>query len=348
MSDTRLLFITRTYPPQVGGMERYSRDLYHALKQDISVDLLKHGMGKMFLPFFAVRCLLHIAAKGNKYTHIHFGDAVLAPLALLAKLVTQARISTTVHALDVIYDNPVYQWVVPRCLARLDRVVAVSKYTLEQCVLRGVDRGRCHVIPNGIDLREVDQASPGLETVLVRYNIDAAGKRILFSIGRLIKRKGIQWFVSNVLPLLGDEYIYLIAGQGPESAAIARAVSKHGLEGRVYLLGRISDEEKFCLYRNAYLYIMPNIPVPGDAEGFGITIIEAAVCGLPAIASDLEGIPDAMINGATGTLVEQLNHGQYAKAIIEASFDRDTVSTLTINKYAWSILKRDYLTMVFC
>ena len=343
----KLLFITRNYPPQVGGMEKYSSDFYITLKDIIEVDLLKNSDGKWFLPFFFIRSFFFILLYGHRYTHIHFGDAVLTPLVLVAKLTTSAKTSCTVHGLDVIYDNAAYQFIVARCLARMDKVVAVSRYTLNQCVIRGIDPGRCYHISNGIRVAELVSAVSGLEDVLARYKIDAAGKKILFSIGRLIKRKGILWFVENVMPMLATKYIYLIAGDGPEYEMIAAAVSRAGLVGQVHLLGRITDNEKCCLYKYSECYIMPNIPVVGDAEGFGITIIEAAAYGLPSIAADIEGIPDAVLDRVTGTLVPPGNAVKYMEAIDRAKFDRDRIARYARETYDWSVLKMDYVMRIF-
>jgi len=329
-------------------MEKYAYDLYHALKSDLQVDLLKHDRGKLSLPFFFIKCLLFLLLRGKHYTHIHFGDAVLSPLAWIAKRSTNASISTTVHALDVIYNNRIYQFIVPRCLAGLDKIVAVSRYTLEQCVQRGVSRERCYVIPNGINPREVDIPVPALATLAEKYHIHVTGKKILFSIGRLIRRKGIHWFVEQVMPMLDDRYIYLIAGNGPEFATITAAVRRLGPGGRVYMLGGIPDAEKYCLYRHAELFIMPNIPIAGDAEGFGITVIEAAACGLPAVVANLEGIPDTIIDGVTGTLVQSGNAGQFAEAIEHAAFDRDRIVNLARANYDWTVLKSEYIKHIFC
>jgi len=347
MNEVRLLFVTRNYPPQIGGMERYSYDLYHSLKDELSIDLLKHSTGKLYLPIFFIRCLLFLLINGRSYTHIHFGDAVLSPLAYFAKVLTKAGISITVHALDIIFDNRVYQLIVPRCLVKLDKIVAVSRFTLEQCVRRGIDKDRCFLIPNGINISELVDPVLTLGQVTGKYNIDTSDKKILFSIGRLIKRKGIRWFVERVMPRLGEEYVYLIAGSGPEFEDIAETISAFNLERQVYLLGRISDSEKSCLYLNSALYLMPNISIPGDAEGFGITIIEAAAYGLPAIASNIEGIPDTITAGVTGILVEQGNVEQYIDAITRATFDRDRIRKLTRDKYDWAVLKNEYRRLIF-
>jgi len=347
MDDRYLLLVTRNFPPQVGGLERYSYDLYHALKDEIKTDLLKHSRGIWYYPVFFLYSLIYIAINRKKYTHIHFCDAALSPLAAIARLFSPGKISISVHALDIIFENRFYQWIVPSCLARADNIVAVSHYTLQQCLRRGIDAARCHVIPNGINLSQFDASVASLKQVTDKYRLDIRNRKILFTIGRLIRRKGIAWFVESVMPQLGDEYIYLIAGDGPERQAILDVINRYGLGQKVSLLGRISDSEKYCLYQHADLFIMPNILVPGDAEGFGITIIEAAAFGLPAIATNLEGIPDTMMDGVTGSLVEPGNPGQYIEILKTASFDRQQIIRLTRDKYDWFVLKNEYLQRLF-
>ena len=82
---------------------------------------------------------------------------------------------------------------------------------------------------------------------------------------------------------------------------------------------------------------MPNISVPGDVEGFGIVAIEAAACGTPVVASDIQGIRDAVIDGETGFLLEERNVAAFVGAIRKgAAFDREMIkkrlSTGTVGK----------------
>ena len=347
MNETYLLFVTRNYPPQVGGMEKYSYDLYNSLKDEIKVDLLSNSKGKLYLPYFFIKCILYILLYRGKYSHIHFGDAVLSPLASICKTFTKSKISITVHALDVIYKNALYQLIIRKCLNKADKIVAVSHYTLNQCLLRGVNKDQCIFIPNGIDFSKVSNVRIDFNVVMANYGINHDNKKILFSIGRLIKRKGINWFIENVIPKLGDDYIYIIAGVGPEYQSIQDSIQKNKLEGKVYLIGKISDDEKYCIYQNSFLYIMPNICVSGDAEGFGITIIEAASFGLPTIASNIEGISDAIENDVTGKLVNQGDEHQYLHTIKHVEFDREQIIPRVKERYDWEVIKRKYIAQLF-
>ena len=141
---------------------------------------------------------------------------------------------------------------------------------------------------------------------------------------------------------IDDSYVYVIAGDGPERAQISRAIADRGLEGRVVLLGMIEDDEKEWLLRNSRLFIMPNIPVQGDVEGFGLVLIEAASMGLMAIASDLDGIPDAVIPGETAILVPPGNPGAFVVAIAAASPDRRRVQAAAAS-FAWQRIAGIYI-----
>ena len=107
---------------------------------------------------------------------------------------------------------------------------------------------------------------------------DLRGKKVLLTVGRLVKRKGVAWFVENVAPRLGEGYVYVVVGAGPERDAIANAVRRNHLTGRVVLAGPQPDSIRNLLFHSAHAFIMPNILVVGDIEGFGIAALEAGAC----------------------------------------------------------------------
>lgn len=137
----------------------------------------------------------------------------------------------------------------------------------------------------------------------------------MLSVGRLVERKGICWFIKNVFTKLEKDYVFFIIGQGEEETKIRDLIKSLKLENRVLMLGRASDETKKIFYNSADVFIMPNIPVKGDMEGFGIVAIEAASCGLPIIAANLEGIKDAIKDSKNGFLVKPYDIEGYVKKI---------------------------------
>src|SRR5262249_38015702 len=158
--------------------------------------------------------------------------------------------TVTVHGLDITYKNTLYQAVVPRCLSRLDAIICISEATRQACLERGVPEHKLSVIPWGVELESFRSAATRRDLEAI-CQMDLAGKRVLLTVGRLVKRKGVAWFVSNVLPSLGPEYVYLVAGEGPERPAIEAAAMAGNLLSRVKLLGAVPEQEKVILYNTA-------------------------------------------------------------------------------------------------
>jgi phosphatidylinositol alpha-1,6-mannosyltransferase len=156
-------------------------------------------------------------------------------------------------------------------------------------------------IPNTTDIPMSRSAATTILQPLVPF--DLSGKQVLLSVGRMVKRKGHAWFVDAVMPRLDPSIVYVILGDGPERETVRRAVESHGLGNRVVLLGRQPDAVLDAAYAAADLFVMPNIPVHGDMEGFGIVLLEANATGLPAIGADLEGIRDVIRDGENGLKV---------------------------------------------
>ena len=133
----------------------------------------------------------------------------------------------------------------------------------------------------------------------------------ILSVGRLVERKGFQYVIDALKNLVIDipELKYYIAGSGPYMTALKERVENNGLQNHVFFLGRVSEEEKDRLYRECDYFIMPSYMIEdtGDFEGFGIVYIEANMYGKYVIATRSGGIPDAVCEGVTGSLVEAQN-----------------------------------------
>jgi phosphatidyl-myo-inositol dimannoside synthase len=146
---------------------------------------------------------------------------------------------------------------------------------------------------------------------------------VLVTLGRLVRRKGVAWFVAQVLPHVRRDVVHLVAGAGPAEDRIRRVTRSKGLQDRVRLLGRVSRDDRELLLRGADLFIQPNIHVYGDMEGFGLVNVEAAVRDLPVLAADIEGIPDAVVDGETGWLVTSQDAPRWRRRLDEVLADLD-------------------------
>jgi phosphatidylinositol alpha-1,6-mannosyltransferase len=131
-----------------------------------------------------------------------------------------------------------------------------------------------------------------------------------------------------------------LAGDGPERENIEAAIVRAGLQSSVSCLGRISEAELIELYRRGQLFIMPNIVVPGDMEGFGIVMLEAGACGLPTLAADLEGIRDVIEEGVNGWFAPTEDANAFAEKIQSLLENPDEL-------HAASERTADYVTKTF-
>jgi phosphatidylinositol alpha-1,6-mannosyltransferase len=176
---------------------------------------------------------------------------------------------------------------------------------------------------------------------------------VLTSVGRLVPRKGVAWFVENVMPKLPDDVHFYVAGEGPDRPRIEAAVSTAGIDHRVRLPGAITDSQLETLYQGADLFMMPNVRVPGDMEGFGLVMLEAGLCGVPVIASNIEGIADVVAEGENGHLAESGNAESFREAIMRyhgnpaALAEASARARLyTVSKFGWGGVTERYLEVL--
>ena len=334
----RLRFVSHSLPPvgrplaNLGGMQRVALKLHETLAAraertpTLRYDalLLRSTWRWVHLrtPLFLLRAAASIVRRARRDDVLLFSSMVTASLAVpLQGLLRRhgVRTAAIVHGLDVTTPFGPYQWFVPKVFAALDAVFPVSRATARACRTRGAAPETLHVIPNGID---PDRFAPPPDRAAGRAALaDGLGAPppsdalLLCSVGRQVERKGTAWFVDRVMPRLPSDVHYWIAGDGPQDEAIQAAIDRHDLGPRVRRLGRISDANLARLYRGADLFVMPNVPVEDDMEGFGIVLLEAAQCGTPAIAARIDGIQDVITEGVNGHLVEPQAPAAFADAI---------------------------------
>jgi len=341
------LFITRNYPPKIGGLENYSFNIIKEFERQHRVlkITLSYSIAHLiwFLPFCFFKTIYLTFRHSIRI--IHFCDGALSPLGIILKKLTGLPVSITIHGLDIIYHGFFYQQLVPRCVAKLDKIICVSQSTLTECIRRGIPIEKCSVIPNGIKPDEIylsisrDDLRIRLEEMI---GVSLQDKKIMVTVGRLVKRKGVAWFVENVMPRLDSTFCYFIIGDGPEFKKIKALLNRHHLRSRVFMLGRVLDEIKNLVMNASDIFIMPNITVPGDIEGFGIVAIEAGSCGLPVIASKIEGIQDAVLEGRTGFLVNERDAAGFQKKIKQANFERENIRNIVHRTFNWTQVYKQY------
>jgi glycosyltransferase involved in cell wall biosynthesis len=311
------------------------------------------------LPFFIVYAFLRTiftASRSNHVKLIHLSDALLAPLGLALRTLLRVPVVVTEHGLDVTYSNRPYQWLIPKCLRRMYKIICVSSYTRQQCIRRGIPPALCEVVPNGVNTIEFADrfTSQGMRNLQSAAGECLRGRKVLLTVGRLIERKGVVHFLTEIMPRIlaqRDDVCYLIVGEGPQREIIETRIASLHLEDHVALLGQVDDDTLRAAYHVADLFVMPNIPVPNDIEGFGLVALEAAAAGRYVVASRLDGIPEAIVSGQNGVLLDHLDTEAYANTILELlANDEQRVALgkqareFVRNRYSWDIIARRYLS----
>ncbi len=361
-----ILYIAHNHPPvddplqNVGGMQRVSMQLVDAIQKMDDVEIktiINHTpwkgiewrtalfLGKLYLS-------LPRLVKKEKPDVILFSSMVTASLAGMLGKKIDVPMVTINHGHDVKMQLGIYQKYLPKVFRELSGVISVSSATREECIKRGMDPEKGVALPNGFDLEEFSTTLGKAESrqkLEELFDIDLSQKKLLITVGRQVKRKGHAWFLEEVLPTVKSDCIYLAVGDGPEYEKLCQIKDAHASKEKIILAGRQPDEVLELAYAGADLFIMPNIPVEGDMEGFGIVLLEANLAETPAIASDLEGIRDVITDGENGFKIKVKDAPSFAAKIDEVligdvdEFGRKS-RKFVLNKFNWNKVAREYIS----
>jgi glycosyltransferase involved in cell wall biosynthesis len=308
----------------IGGSERHLLALLPALA-DLGAEVTMVGLddpawnpvdfyGALRVPAIRVRSrrdldplLLARLARSldADVVHTHLVHADLYG-ALAAKL-RRARLVSTKHNDDP-FRAGAFRYV-ERGLARLaDRIVAITdslrRFTVERV---GIPAAKVEMIHYGLDA----PPQPWGENPPGPVPADAT---VLVAVCRLVEQKGID-VALRALPGVPDAWL-VVLGEGPERPALESLARKLGVDGRVYLPGRVPDVAAWL--RRAFVLVHP-----ARWEGFGLALLEAMLSGIPVVATRVSSVPEVVVDGETGVLVPPDDPGALADGIRRALAARD-------------------------
>src|SRR5512139_4260839 len=189
-------------------------------------------------------------------------------------------------------------------LRHVDKVIANSEHTRDTLLEMGVDAERITIIYPGVD---VSVFRPGLDGSSLRESLGIrSDDRLIFSVGRLSRRKGFDQMIRAVAQLRteGIPVHYVIAGIGEDADYLDGLIGEHNLHGVVHRIGAISEADLPRWMNACDVFAMPNREIDGDNEGFGMVFIEAAACGKPSLAGEAGGTGSAVLHEETGVRVD--------------------------------------------
>lgn len=347
----------------IGGMQRVSRQLVRELKCKESVRIFTETInvcGKGGVALKSVRFLLKqifqlpIQVRKCDADVVLFSSMVTASLAYFIRSRVSVPLVTVNHGRDVTRPTKIYQWFVPKIFASLDGVISVSRATQKESIKRGLDPDKAVVLPNGFDVKKLNNFPDKHESryrLQQNFRIPLENNFMLLTVGRKVGRKGHEWFIREVMSLLDDQMVYITVGDGPEFESVRQATKQSGLKDRIFLLGHQPDEVLRQAYAAADLFVMPNIPVEGDMEGFGVVLLEANMARTPAVAADLEGIKDVIEQGKNGYRVPALDADQFAAKIRQICMNElehfsEQSRSYVLEQFSWQHVAGQYVNFL--
>ncbi len=242
------------------------------------------------------------------------GHVNLLAAALLAAWRYRAPLVLWVYGIDV-WNRPPGRVAAKAC-AYIDGYASISRVTADRFRSWAPLGGKSEwIVPNAIEL---DRFSPGPKDAALIERYGLRGKTVIATLARLVaagRMKGIDE-VLDLFPRLlrkRPDLSYLVMGDGSDKGRLEQKARDLGIADKVVFTGRISELEKAQHYRLADAFVMPS-----RGEGFGFVFLEAMACGIPVVASLIDGGREAVRGGLLGTLVDPGNPDDIVRGIDEA------------------------------
>lgn len=378
----KILLLSWNYPPAIGGIEAVVKYLFAGLKKkspDVELvtsyaspeaiarlnagDESEPGVHRCPKPGLK-SYVIYAWTQGRRCCRAFGPEVILcgsiptAPAAYLLSRSFKVPFGVLMHGSDIMKTGWVYQRVVRFLIKRADFLTSNSENTKRLLVEAGVPADRITVVYPGVESSEFAEVpTVGAEELLPELK----GRKVMVSVGRLIRRKGILEFVRDGMPKVRDELpeiLYLIVGDDATQSLshherlrdkILSAVHANELEGHVKLLGKISDADLKRLMFECDLFLLPGLDLPGDVEGFGIVFCEAALGGMPSVATRAGGMVEAVVDGATGLLATPGDSEDVAEKILTLMQDDalraqygEAAKRRAKEEFDWSVIVDQY------
>jgi len=355
------LLFTLVYPHFKVGVANYYENLVKYWPKTEEIFVLDNNNNKLInnkLPF--LKWLLSIwqlfnEIKKNNINHVIIGQILpLGTATLIIYKILGIKYSIILHGMDfsLAIKTPRKKLITRLILKNAKNVICANNYTAN--LVKQIANNKISVVNPGVNIKQLRNNSFILTGELIaKYNLK--NKIILFSLGRLVKRKGFDKVIEampKILPQIPN-LRYFIAGTGPdekylkdlpvilkESASRRRSEESrfktnseraagtfvpdaHQDDERVIFLGKITDKEKWAWLAICDIFIMPARNINNDFEGFGIVYLEANLFSKPVIAGHSGGVGDAVADGVNGILVNPENINDISQVVINLAKNKN-------------------------
>lgn len=335
----KVLIIAHTSFNEIGGHERYVHQLANALasslggtnvllwpvEQSIPLKRIDGQAYTLVAPWWYrnlwSRRMMSRYLLVRRINHIVVDTAHLTPYAQKVANFLRVPYDVTTFGIEVWGSLP--SWIMDPLMGA-SRVLTMSRFTRDQLVAKGVPLERVQILPGHIDVEDFFYDRNSAYQIIRQNSLE--GKKIILTVCRLASVDGYKGYdrVVQSLPQVLAEVpntVYLIVGTGDDEPRVKRTVREMGLSDHVVFAGDTRDDQLLRAYYSACdVFVMPSQTVISEevckGEGFGIVYIEANACGKPVVAGYGGGVPDAVIDGVTGLLVDPMDVKAIAEALV--------------------------------
>lgn len=316
----KILLCTLEYPPQIGGVANYYGNLIQAWPRDDSWDIIDNSQNSLLAPkgfWLWRRSLSALKRQISRFKpdFVFIGQILpLGSAALILSFFLPIKYGIFLHGMDLSFAlRSPRKRLLARLVLKKARVIVCANSRVQSLLFEFMPAlaARTILIHPGANPAG---AVPALQdSIISRYGLK--GKKIIFSIGRLVKRKGFDQVIKSLDKVEGDNWLYLLAGDGPEKDNLKKLAAASKQKEKIIFLGPLSDEEKWSCLDLCDIFVMTSRDLAGDFEGFGIVYLEANLMGKPVIAGASGGVADAVIHEGSGLLVDPENPEEISEAI---------------------------------
>ncbi|MEU3026947.1 glycosyltransferase family 4 protein [Streptomyces incarnatus] len=349
------LIVTNDFPPRQGGIETfvhamatripdndvvvYTSSEPGAAEYDATLPfpVVRDPSGKLLPTPRVTRRALEIARRYG-CDRVWFGAA--APLAAMAPALRRGgiqRMVATTHGHEIWWARtPGARQVLRRIGDHVDAVTYLGEYTRRRIApALGPRAGLARLVP-GVDTSAFLPEPGRARQIRERHGI--VDRKVVLCVSRLVRRKG-QDMLIRAMPRIRQavpEAVLVIVGRGPDEHRLRRLARLHA-DGHVVFVGGLDHASTAAYYSAADVFAMPcrTRKAGLEAEGLGIVFLEAAASGLPVVAGDSGGAPDAVVDGVTGTVVDGTDEGAVARAVTGILRDPDKAAAMGESGRSW-------------
>ncbi|MBC9728622.1 glycosyltransferase family 4 protein [Streptomyces sp. TRM68367] len=360
----KTLIVTNDFPPRPGGIQAFLHNMALRLDPDrivVYASTWKRGREGIRAtaafdaeqPFTVVRdrttMLLPTPQATRRAvgllrehgcTSVWFGAA--APLGLMAPALRGAgaeRLVATTHGHEAGWAQlPAARQLLRRIGETTDTITYLGEYTRSRIAGALTPEGASRMVqlPPGVDEKTFHPGSGGDE---IRARLGLTDRPVVVCVSRLVRRKGQDTLIRALPRILAKEpgTVLLIVGGGPYEKDLRRLAHETGVAASVHFTGAVPWSELPAHYGAGDVFAMPCRTRRGglDVEGLGIVYLEASATGLPVVAGDSGGAPDAVLDGETGWVVRGGSPEEAADRIITLLADAELRSRMGERGRAW-------------